>query len=247
MKKNIYYSTVYGRMELNKKVIGLIITLLAFPKIVLDVFLRKNMGERYYSLFVAVLVGIGTYAIIYTQAKVNMDDPSTFSYIFLAAYAIMAVVRYLEIRREPSVFDFAKFSLSSGLSYPFFKQIRLFGLKPTQRRIDVYYEPLLCFVIGVLILITVDPMVGLVVVFCSICYYLHNMLAALLGDHFVMDKIDEIICNQELSETFVQDKEVSPRQVPFFGRKPSSEQLRKAFADDVLNTNDSEEDGALAV
>lgn len=247
MKKNIYYSSVYGRMELNKKVIGLIITLLAFPKIVLDVFLRKNMGERYYSLFVAVIVGIGMYAIFYTQAKMNMDDPSTFSYIFLAGYAIMSVARYLEIRREPSVFDFAKFSLSTGLSYPFFKHIKLFGKSPTQRRIDVYYEPLLCLLVGLLITVTVDPMVGIVVIFCAISYYLHNMFAAMMGDHFVMDKIDEIICNQELSETFVQDKEVSPRQVPFFGRKPSSEQLRKAFADDVLNTDVGVEDEAFAV
>lgn len=246
MKKNIYYSAVYGRMEMNKKVIGLIISSLGLPKTVLDVFLRKNMGERYYSLFGAVLVGLGVYGAIYYQAMLNFRSPSIFSYIFLAVYVIMAVLRYLEIRREPSVFDFAKFSLSSGVSHPFFKRIRLFGLTPTQRRIDVYYEPLLCLLVGLLILI-IDPMVGVVIVFCSICYYLHNMLAARMGDHFVMDKIDEIICNQELSETFVQNKEVSPRQVPFYGRKPSSEQLRKAFADDVLDADNVYEDEALAV
>ncbi len=173
-----------------------------------------------------------------------MNGTTTY-YIFLVAYAIMSVVRYMEIRREPSVFDFAKFSLSTGLPHPFFKQIKIGGKTPTLRTIEVYYEPLLCFLIAVPLAFLGQP-VSLVIIFCSICYFLFNMLAAIQGDHFVMDKIDEIICNQELSQTFIQDLEVSPRQVPFYGKKPTSEQLRNAFAEQVL-ANDEEEDVAVAM
>lgn len=246
MKRNLYYRTVYGRVQMNQKIAGGIITLLSIPKIIPDVFLRRNMGERYYSPVIAAIVGIGLFYLGTVFRYAYYTTNMTLYYAFLIAYAVMSVIRYIEIRREPSVFDFAKFSLSTGLPYGFFKNIKLMGKTPSMRTIEIYYEPILFLIPGLLLLLSGQYGLGIILAFSAFSYFFSNLLSAKLGDHFVMDKIDEIICNQELSETFIQNKEVSPRQVPFYGRKPTTDQLREEFADQVLN-NDDDDDAAVAV
>jgi hypothetical protein len=244
MKRNAYYTVLYGEpAAINKKLGAWVAVILSWPKSVLDVFLRKNMGERYFTLFKSILIFAALWFIpvgIESLYRTEMVS-STSYYVFIILYAIMAGVRYLEIRREPSVFDFAKFSLSRGIPHPFFLRIKLFGKPLSQRSIEVYAEPLLCFIIGVILVLIQEAPVGALIILCSISYFMCNMISAIHGDHFIMDKIDEILLNQDLNETFIQGKEVSPRQVPFFSKKPSTEDLRKNFIDH-LNNNDDDDD-----
>ena len=110
------------------------------------------------------------------------------------------------------------------------------------RTVEIYYEPIFCALIGALLVI-LGQVAGAIIVLSAIAYFIVNLIAAIHGDHFIMDKIDEIICNQELSSTFVQGNDISPRGVPFYAKKPSSAKLREEFAETVLTPED--EDAAI--
>jgi len=247
MKQNIYYTQNFGRLG-TRKLSQFVVALLIGPKIILDVFMRRKMGERYFTLMGAAVMGLILFMAGSWADKMGMAPRGgmTSFYVFFVLYAIMSVVRYLEIRRAPSVFDFARFSLSSGIPYDFFFNIKITGKRPTLRTVEIFYEPLFCLIVGFIIGFLGQALVAIVIIICSIAYFLHNQLDATLGDHFVMDKIDEIICNQDMSQTFVQDKEMSDRQVPFFSKKPKTAELRQEFVDQMLNPDDDDE-AAMAV
>lgn len=239
-----YYQSLYGRGVINTKVVPDLLKILCFPKLLLDVFLRRKMGERYFSIVWATLLGIFLYFGPRVLANIyHWRDAATF-HIFFLAYVIMSLKCYWETKREPSVFDFKRFSLDPGKSLPFFYSLRLFGKSPTQRTIDVYLEPIFCFLIGFGLILTSQYTTGTVIVVASICYFLSNLAFAIRGDNFVMDKIDEIICNQDLTDTFMTERDISPRGVPFYAQKPTTKELREDLLTSLI-PDDS--DAAVAI
>jgi hypothetical protein len=86
-------------------------------------------------------------------------------------------------------------------------------------------------------------MTGTVIAFCSLCHFISNYSFALRGDHFIMDQIDLIICNQDWTQTVMQNKDVSPRGMPFSAKKPSTKELRENL---VAVLVDDYEDAATA-
>lgn len=188
------------------------------------------MGERTFSKVDAVLLAIVLYYIPDPLYRIyHWHDTFTY-YTFYTAYVIMAVYCCFEIKRAPSVFNFKRFSLDPGKSFAFFKRIKIFGITPSQRTIDVYLEPLFCFTIGLILVMMSQRMTGMVIAFCSLCYFISNYSFALRADHEIMNKIDGIICNQDITETFTNDVDVSPRGVPFYAKKPSTRELRMDLA-----------------
>jgi hypothetical protein len=244
MKKNAYYTVLYGEpAAINRKLGAWVSVVLSWPKSVLDVFLRRNMGERYFTLFKSILIFLALWFIPIGMKNLYFSEmiSSTSYYFFLILYAIMSGVRYMEIRRKPSVFDFAKFSLSRGIPYDIFLRIKLFGKPLSQRTIEVYVEPLLCFIIGVILIVLQQGPVGALIILCSISYFVCNSISAIHGDHFIMDKIDEILLSRDLNTIFLNDEELSPKQVPFFTRKPTTRELRQNFLDHLNNDDDHDD------
>lgn len=238
-----YYQSLFGRNVIDTKVIPAILVLICFPKLVLEVFTRRKMGERYFSKAWAILLAIVLFYLPNILYPIfHWHDTFTY-YTFFTAYVIMAAYCFVEVHREPSVFDFARFSKDPGKSLSLFKRIKIFGKTPTQRTIDVWLEPLLCFGIGLILVIMSQRMTGMVIVFCSLCYFISNYSFALRADHFIMDQIDLIICNQDWTETVMQNKDVSPRGMPFSAKKPSTKELRENL---VAVLVDDYEDAAVA-
>lgn len=241
--KYTYYQSLFGRNVINTKVVPAFLQIICLPKLVVEVFIRRRMGERYFSSVWAVLAGIILYWLPDPLYKIyHWHDTPTY-FVFFTGYVIMSVYTYFEIRRAPSVFDFKRFSLDPGKSLPFFHRIKIFGKTPTQRTIDVYLEPLLCLLVGFLLILGSQYMTGTVIFICSLCHFISNLSFAIRGDHFIMDKIDQIICNQDLSETFVQDRDMSPRGVPFYAQKPTTKELREGILDTM---SDFDSDAAVA-
>jgi len=57
MKKNLYFRSVYkSTAALEDAVVGVILRALAFPRTLLEVFIRKNLGERYFSMSIAIML-----------------------------------------------------------------------------------------------------------------------------------------------------------------------------------------------
>jgi len=74
--------------------------------------------------------------------------------------------------------------------------------KTSIRRVETLFEPLAFFIPGLLLYTGRQPL-GLLLMVCAVIYAMSYVLAYKAGDIFVMNKIDEMICNEELKKTFV--------------------------------------------
>ncbi|OYU93834.1 MAG: hypothetical protein CFE21_18930 [Bacteroidetes bacterium B1(2017)] len=152
-------------------------------------------------------------------------------YLFLIAFMYKSMERNDEIKRLPSVFDFARFSLSTGERHPRILAFKWKGKSLDVRQVETLVEPGLFFFIG-LFLMLIGQSLGTLLFFSSIFYSLSYMAAYMIGDHFVMDKIDEMICNEEMVGSFVEGRDPSEtRGFSFYGRKPTDPETRRRLAD----------------
>jgi hypothetical protein len=254
MKKNLYYRTVFKRSNAFKE--GLLAFFLAFcswPRLLLEVFIRKNFGERYFSLSAVMTVGgiLALLPLIYLETMsraFRSSEGMTFIghfttwYVYLAGFLYVSFQRYEEVKHLPSVFDFGRFSLSTGEIHPWFLDLRFSGEPATIRTIEIWLEPL-GFAMGGFLLWAFGQPIGLVILISSIFYSLSYAGAYHQGDHFIMDKIDEMICNEEMVSSFVEGRDASEtRGVSFYGRRPADPDTRRKLVDSFM-----EEDAVEAV
>ncbi len=238
MKKNLYYQAYFERRNrLADFFLNTIFSVCSLPRLVLEVFLRPNMGERYFTLYSAVVVLLMLTFLPYVHPMARefslweLITRKPLWYAFVAAYSFFAFQRYQEIRRKPSVFDFARFSASAGDIRPFFRDIMPFGKAPDVRTIEIFLEPLLCGIAG-LLLYQMDNTLGILVIFCSLIYSLSYAAAYRSGDNFMMEQIDKIICNEDLAEVFVEGA-TSRRGFRWYGSKPNSRDKRAEHFEDI--------------
>lgn len=242
MKRNLYYKMVIKHSALENNSVNLLIHILELPKTILLPFLRKNMGERYFSLLLALFMA-GLIYIAIPYLKLGSVANVYHLQIFNTLFVVMSIVRYLQIRQAPSVFDFAKFSYYDGDYYPFFKKIKINGKSFSDRTIDIFIEPAFVLIIGFIITVVFTSPAGLLIMICAVCYSVSNLLKARLADHFIMDKIDEIICNQEFSTSFAKGEEVSPRKIPIsYPNRPTNDELRNNISDLFKDDKDDDDD-----
>jgi hypothetical protein len=261
MKKNLYYRKVIRRENLfNKFIFAFFLGFASWPRLLLEVFIRKNFGERYFKLSSAITVAfilIGIPFLLHgfhnTIAFMN-DDGDTETNInaapnfykayygwfaFVGLFLIVSYIRWQEIRKNPSVFDFAKFSLYAGDISPIFSNLKLGVKKASTRLIETILEPLPFLILGV-ILYFLGQKLGILLIVSSVCYCLGYVAAYDHGDNFVMDKIDEIICNEELKNAFVDGMdEKQTRGFRFVGNVPEKAEQRTQLL--PLMTEDDEE------
>lgn len=253
MTKNLYFQTVIQRANRPNAFAQSTFRFMAsYTRLLLEVFIRKDFGERYFSFSKAInlTIFLGIVPLIskvfsmfwpgsigaYSQGGFipSQEGSSSFWlhyaswYIFLGYFVYKCIGHRNDLKRNPTVFDFARYSLSRGKIHPKFYEISLFGIeKGNKRFIEVFLEPALFFVIGVALIILTQR-VGILIVFCSLWYRSSYIAAYAEGDHFIMDKIDEIICNEELKKTFVDDVDVDQtRGFDMPCNKPKSKELRE--------------------
>lgn len=260
MPKRTYYQTFYRRSNVIKETfLSLFTSIAVTARMLLEVFIRKNFGERYFSYPTAIILTIilalipyGAGNLITSGYGYGYDRPSFWStvtdniswYAYLVAFNYFCWVRSQEIKRLPSVFDFARFSLSTGTIHPMFKTLKIGGKPVTidengdvnMRKVETFYEPALFFIIGIA-LILIKQKIGLVILISSILYSLSYIRAYIEGDHFMMDKIDDMICTEELVTTFVEGKTSSKGFNPY-GRRPADPEKRKAMYEDMVEDVD---------
>jgi hypothetical protein len=251
MKKNLYYRASWRRENVLKQFILAVFMMFAsYPRLVIEVFLRKNMGERYFRLISAITVAVILLGIrslvLYTRAvTVDEDEPLASTgnhfltwYIFVGLFLLVSLMRYAETRRQPSVFDFARFSLSRGEPWPFFSSLKIGDKKVDIRLIETVLEPLPFLILGIVLWLFHQP-VGMLLIVCAIFYCVSYLAAYNQGDNFVMDKIDEIIANEELKKAFVDGlDEDQTRGFRFMGRRPKDENMRRQILPLMTDEND---------
>ena len=124
--KNLYFRATYRRVNvITSFLFDIFKKLSSYPRLTIEVFSRKDFGHRYYRLSSAlsVLFLLVVIPIIVHHLPSFTDDyraPENFWfkyatwYLYTIAYAYFAFKRWLEIKHNPSTFDFTKFSLYSG-------------------------------------------------------------------------------------------------------------------------------------
>lgn len=240
--KITYYATVKMQrtFPLEAAAIKMIYNILSIPKMALEVFSRQSFGERYFSMPLSILTIIAL-AILpitfpttdqYPFRLMQMIGANISWYIYLAGFTTMAVLRQIEINREPSVFDFAKHSLSDGQHQRWFQNLVLNRLgKLTPRVIDIWVEPGFYFLLGLVIYFMIAPFIGLWILFCALCFMLANHISYREGDHMIMDWIDRLIEAQQFERFFVDNRPTSETKgFKINGRRPTKKKLNEALS-----------------
>lgn len=164
-------------------------------------------------------------------------------YGYLAAFMYFSLQRQKEVDREPSVFDFAKYSKCTGKIHPFWFRFNYKGKPVDQRMVETLIEPA-PFLIAGIVLALMSQAIGFVLIICSVCYSLSYFGAYYIGDNYIMDLIDKYIINEQLSDTFVDNR--NPEKTKGFqiaAKKPADKELRKKL---IKFMKDDPEEDAVA-
>lgn len=261
MKKNLYYHTVFGRKNVIKEfILNSFLDMASGPRLLLEVFTRTKFGERYFSFSTAIIftVVLALYPII--ASKIPSFDSYAYAYgreeeetgigtilskyftwyAYLGAFMYQCFKRREEIKREPSVFDFARFSLSTGVVNPAFYDFKINGKTPTPRQVCILLEPAIFLGFGILLAIFQQSL-GYLLIFCSIVYSLSWKGAYYKGDQFIMDKIDKLIANEEMASSFIDGrKPEETRGFETYGRRPENTDFRRKVAESFFENDDDE-------
>lgn len=226
-------------------VLAFFLAFCSIPRILLEVFIRKNFGERYLRLSAVIIIAflmalwplfvIGTYSAIAYATKSKQATAlagwTAFNYIswyvFLFAFVGISIYHWRKLKRSRSKFDFSKYSLYAGDIHPLFSTIQINGKAPSTRLIECVLEPALFFLLG-LSLWFMQQSIGTVLIICSIFYSLSYFAAYRQGDDFVLDKIDEMIIAEQMENIFIDDLDSEETHgVRFMGKKPEDKNLRR--------------------
>ena len=216
MKQNLYYQAMRKRENPIKQfILNLFSAFSSYPRLLLEVFIRKDFGERYFNWGSAVVATFifavipyifsGMVAMIRRRMETGAEFLSHYGlwYLYLAAVLFMSYKRWREIKRKPGVFDFARFSLSHGRINPFFFNLPFLGKRPSVRMVEILFEPGLFFLAGILLWLFGQG-AGFMLVLCSISYCFSYWADYKAGDDFIMDIIDQRILNEDMEKDFFE-------------------------------------------
>ncbi|MES1161134.1 MAG: hypothetical protein ABUM51_10280 [Bacteroidota bacterium] len=250
MKKNLYFRTTVRRDNLlSNFIMDAALKCASYPRVLLEVFIRRNFGVRYFSLatvlFVAVLLALMPVlghklpSFGHQDYDGGRDSSGDFWlhhgswYLFLVAFLYTSFKRWMEIQYKPGVYDFARVTTYSGDIHPRFFTLHPLGQKPSVRAVEIFYEPAVFFVAG-LVLWFFGQKLGVLFMVSSIFYGLSYAGAYKKGDDFVMDKIDEMILNEEYEDAFVNGNYNNARGARYYISRPNDAYLRQRLKDAII-------------
>jgi len=241
-KTNFYYHTAFRRENLLASFLhGLAMKLYSYPRLIIETFIRRNFGRRYFNFAttlstLVLLLVIPAVANRLSFLESYEAQPKSFWgqyatwYLFAALFGYFAFRRWQEIRYSHSTYDLTKFTLYSGDINPRFFKFDFFGY-PTVRQVETIYEPLFAFLIGLVLKLGGQP-IGMLLMICAVFYSLSYRAAYKQGDDFLMDMIDEVIMNKELRSGFVNDLlGHQTHGVRFYMTKPTSPEMREELVE----------------
>lgn len=243
MKKNLYYSTVFQRKNIVTELfMSLFLSIASYPRLLLEVFLRKNMGERYFSGASVITIFFLLAALpVIKERIITMEvlGNNMLYYLFLLAFLYMGFKRNQEISRLPSVFDFARYSLANGEVHPSLRKLRFADRDLDIRTIHTIIEPGIFFVAGAILIFMDQKLLGGVLAVSSVLFSLSYEAAYHFGEQMVMDEIDKIILSEDMVKAFVDEDDPSQtRGVQFFGRKPAEKEMRRRVINNISRKKD---------
>ncbi|MBS1585515.1 MAG: hypothetical protein JSS82_08195 [Bacteroidetes bacterium] len=207
---SFYRATFQRQSHIKNFILNYAYMLCSYPRLVIEMLIRKNFGCRYFNVASAI-TAIVVMAWLpfhlspyrsYWEVWIDILQQHFMWYAYLSVFIYCSWLRWKEVRRNPSVYDFEKFSEYAGDIHPIFHQLEFDGRTPNARLIEIVLEPLPFFIGGIL-MIWMGQSLGMLLTVCSIFYSLSYWAAYTIGDNLILDKIDEIIFAEELENIFV--------------------------------------------
>lgn len=240
MKKNLYFRHHYARKNVLMEFVSeLFLKLSSYPRLIIEVIIRRRFGQRYFSMATAITVGL----ILAILPLVGAFKQGGFFagtvdacawYLFLVMFMGYSVKHWWETIHYPGTFDFARFSKYSGDIHPMFGKINFWNWQPDVRVIETLLEPGLFFLIG-LLLHLVGFSLGMLLIVVSIIYGWSYWAAYKRGDDFTLNLIDEMIMNEEMENAYVLNKPTDQtRGVRFHATKPKIYTMRQKLAESFI-------------
>jgi len=219
MKNNIRRSRTRQNYAQNF-VLNFFIRYSSYPRLMLEVFVRKNLGRRYFNMFsamtvVAILLIIPQllfkywYSPEYKMYVKGFWDLYLVWYLFTGAFFTMSIIRWIEILQNKN--RQLEASTYPGDPFNFMYSLRFLG-KANERTIAIRYEPFLFFIAG-FILIKCGQGIGYLILFSSIFYSIGNYAEFKYGDEYIIDMEDQMKLNEALQDSFA-GRDLSPKIQP---------------------------------
>lgn len=236
---NLYFEVMIRRNNVIKAFfLNIFFMIASVPRLCLEVFIRKSFGQRYFSFSTAMVVAFALAIMPYfferwralsIEGIWELIKAHWAWYLYIAAFCGFCWKRGQEIKNEPGVFDFAKYSRYNGDINPIFRRIEIMGITPTRRIISTWYEPLF-FLLLAMFLGQFSIGLGYLFGVCSVIYGFSYGGAYYMGDQYLMDLIDTSICSEEMAGAFVEGKQPEhARGFEFIPKRPHSKEFRKEF------------------
>lgn len=253
MKRNLF-NTVFQRENLLQTAIfDFFFALASYPRLALEVFLRRKMGRRYFTaasaLTVAVLLLVLPLGFYGGQraARTFFGHPHSVSfmgqyatwYIFTLLFLWFSHKRNRETFPHINILDYNHFSLSSGIPHRALYKLPIYQTPATNYTVEVFVEPLLFFLPGLILVLLSQPL-GFLLVVCSICYGFSYAASYKRADNYFQDLIDKIILAQEIDRAFIQGLNPDSTRGVYFKSRPADEDLRRVMAGLFFSRTDAE-------
>lgn len=242
-KTNIYYQTFYGRNnKLKQAILSFFYSISSPYRLLVEVFLRRRMGIRYYSLFFSICIVLFMLFAPLLIPFIKRQEVGIFMleqwgwYLFTFAFGFFSYKRYKEVRVKHGEYDFEHFSLSAGFRLPFIENLKFRGKPLSVRVMNIYAEPLLTAAAALIFFLLGQVMIGILLLGCAIIYSLSYAAAFEIGRQIILDYVDDNICNRSLADVFMNDKP-SESGLEFYGVKPTSEEVRKGVVPILTGSN----------
>ena len=214
-----YFYTIYYYENLLRSFwYGVIKMFAHWPSLMIHVFTRKNMGERYYTLAAPITFIIILLQPFFFKKELRFlgevaDYFNWFSIVFLTVFLGFAIKRRLEIKRTTHEFDEERFSKYEG-EHPLYNwTLEKFKDNEAATRllkkhfIKTRFESFLAILAGlVLIIFPFSFLVGLLLFVSGLLDMARTHVQYSKGRHFVLDHYDNLIVTQEFKDAFVNNK-----------------------------------------
>ncbi|WP_319480268.1 hypothetical protein [uncultured Draconibacterium sp.] len=198
-----------------------ILALTKFPNLIVAVFLRRKLGERYFTMAASVTFAV----ILYTPYQYRRDlrhiseifDYLNFTWvIFILLFLMQSIFRRLEFKRSSKIIRGDIYSYFEGETLnPLWDWVerKTKFIKNDATKVERYYEPLLVFLVGVVLIFTYFAVfVGLFLILLAFFHYLRVAVLYAQGKDFLMDEVDKLIISKNLKETILDNKPASETQ-----------------------------------
>lgn len=240
----LYYRETFQRTNAIKDaILSSFIGSTSACRLILEVFIRKKMGFRYFRFSGAILLAIKLSIIPFMPRFLSLFWPMDFGYsfwgtfkeffiwyFFIMVFLYFSFQRYKETKYLKKNFSFEFFGKSSGELLPFFTDLRYKDKPLSNRTLEIFIEPLSFFIGGIVLIIFGQKLLGGLFIFSAIVYCISYARAYEIGDNFIYDAVDEMIVNEELQNFFLTGQPTQ-RGFTFRGDTPESKADReKAYA-----------------